>query len=253
MQQSLSKTVIITGASKGLGRAMAYKLASLSYNLVLCYLSDDETATETYARCREIHPQVLLVKADISKKHEVTTLMQESYQAFHSIDVLINNAGLNIDKPLHEITEDDWDRVVDTNLKGTFLCSQIASRYMLQQQQGGSIINIGASTAIRGRKNGANYCSSKAGVLVLTKCLALELAPKVRVNCLIPGFTRTEETEHRFRLDQPENLRSVAGSIPLQRIGEPEDVADVVSFLVSDQARYFTGQKLIVDGGEFMF
>jgi NAD(P)-dependent dehydrogenase (short-subunit alcohol dehydrogenase family) len=136
-------------------------------------------------------------------------------------------------------------------MKGVFLCAQIASVYMLQQEQGGIILNIGASTGIRGRANGMNYCASKAGVLVMSQCLALELGPKIRVNCVIPGLVRTEETERRLHLNDPHHPR--VQEIPLKRFGMPEEVADVVSFLLSDQARYINGQKIIVDGGQFMW
>lgn len=249
----MKKIVVITGGTKGIGRAIAYTLAKQDYKLLLNYFSDDESAQETLANCQAVNPDILLVKADIAKKTEVEKLFREAIQAFGTIDVLINNAGLNVDKPLHDLTEDDWDRVVDTNMKGVFLCSQIASKYMVQQETGGIILNVGATTGIRGRTRGLNYCASKAGVLVMTKCLALELAPKVRVNCIIPGFTRTSETEARYQLADPQNVEFKANSIPLGRIGTPEDIANAVSFMLSDGAKYINGQKIIIDGGQFMY
>jgi acetoacetyl-CoA reductase/3-oxoacyl-[acyl-carrier protein] reductase len=189
----------------------------------------------------------------VSQRREVEALVQATVDAFGAVDVLINNAGLNIDKPLHDLTDDDWDRVVDTSMKGTFLCSQIASRRMLEQETGGIILNVGASTGIRGRMNGVNYCAAKAGVMTMTKCLALELAPRVRVNCILPGLIRTGEIEHRFKLHEKQNVEAAERAIPLKRLGVPEEVADVVSFLVSDAARYITGQKILIDGGQFMF
>ncbi|HEU5373947.1 MAG TPA: SDR family NAD(P)-dependent oxidoreductase, partial [Ktedonobacteraceae bacterium] len=203
--------------------------------------------------CRAVNPDILLIKADVAQKTQVEMLFRKGVETFGAIDVLVNNAGLNIDKSLHDLTEEDWDKVVDTNMKGVFLCSQIASKYMLEQEAGGIILNIGATTGIGGRTQGINYCASKAGVLVMTKCLALELAPKVRVNCIIPGFTRTPETETRFQLAHPQNLEFKARSIPLGRIGTPEDIAEAVSFMLSDGAKYITGQKIIVDGGQFMY
>ena len=149
------------------------------------------------------------------------------------MDVLINNAGLNIDKPMHDLTEEDWDRVVDTNMKGVFLCSQHASSYMLQQPYGGIILNIGALTGIRGRSNGLNYCAAKAGMLVMTKCMALELVPRIRVNCLIPGMTYTGEMVERFGLDDQENVHKLEQLVPLRRLAAPEEMADVVKFLLS--------------------
>lgn len=249
----MKKTVIITGGTKGIGRAIALALAQQNYRLVLNYFSDDESAYQTLAECKRINPDILLVKANIAKKAEVETLFREAVQAFQTVDGLINNAGLNIDKYLQDLTEDDWDRVVDINMKGVFLCSQIASTYMLQQETDSIILNVGATTGIRGRTQGLNYCASKAGVLVMTKCLALELAPKIRVNCIIPGLTRTQETETRFQLHDPHNLEYKVASIPLKKIGTTENVAGVVSFMLSDAAQHINGQKIIVDGGQFMY
>jgi 3-oxoacyl-[acyl-carrier protein] reductase len=254
MEQTASKTVIITGGTRGIGKAIALTLAGQHrYNLVLNYRANKAAAQETLRECRHIHPQVQIVQADVSQRLAVEALMQEVFSTFHSIDILINNAGINIDKPLSEMTDDDWDRVIDTNMKSVFLCSQVASSYMLRQGQEGIILNIGASTGIRGRKNGLNYCASKAGVLVMTKCLALELAPKIRVNCVIPGSIWTEETEKRHAYYDPQRLHAKEEQIPLKRIGTPEEVANVVAFLLAHEARYINGQKILVDGGEFMW
>jgi NAD(P)-dependent dehydrogenase (short-subunit alcohol dehydrogenase family) len=152
-----------------------------------------------------------------------------------------------------ELTEEDWDRVVDVNLKGAFLCAQLAARQMLQQDEGGAVLNIGASTGIRGRVNGANTCASKAGLMMLTQCLALELGPKVRANTIIPGLTVTEETERRFRLADADVRQAREEGVPLRRLGQPEDVADVVVLLLTGEARFITGQKIVVDGGQYMF
>ncbi len=249
----MPKTAIITGGTKGLGKAMALKLASQGFRLVLNYVSDDACARETRDACNRLNGATLLFKADVAKRQDVESLVETAVQTFGTVDVLINNAGLNIDKPLHDLTDDDWDRVVDTSMKGTFLCSQIASRHMLEQETGGVILNVGARTGIQGRRNGLNYCAAKAGVMTMTKCLALELAPRVRVNCILPGLIRTAETEHRFQLHDREHAEAAERAIPLGRIGTPEEVADVVGFLVSDDARYVNGQKIIVDGGQFMF
>lgn len=246
------RTVVITGSTKGIGKAIALKLASQDFNIVLNYASDDERALETLHLCQEINPQVALVKADVSHKQAVERLMQEAFDKFHSLDVLVNNAARVVDKPMLAMTEEDWDRVVDTNMKGTFFCSQIAASYMLQQDEGGIILNIGAPTGIRGRKNGINTCASKAGMMVMTLCLALELGPKIRVNTIIPGLTRTEETIERMHLNDPAVLQARTGSIPLQRIGTPEDVANTVTMLLSDEARFINGQKIVVDGGQYL-
>jgi 3-oxoacyl-[acyl-carrier protein] reductase len=253
MNQSKRKTVVITGSTKGIGKGIALGLARQHYNIVLNYAANDMQAQETLKLCQQATPHVLLVKANVSNRHEVENLMQQSVQAFHSLDILINNAALVIDKPVHALTEEDWDRVVDINMKGTFFCAQIASTYMLQQDDGGIILNIGASTGIRGRKNGINTCASKAGIMVMTQCLALELGPKIRVNTIIPGLTRTQETERRFHLDDPAVLHAREETVPLQRIGTPEDVANTVTMLLSDEARFINGQKIVVDGGQYMW
>lgn len=251
MEHVKRKTAVITGSTRGIGKAIALRLAREQYNVVLNYASDDATAFATLEQCQRETPHVLLRKADVSRKQEVEALMHDSIQAFGSLDVLINNAARVIDKPVHAMDEADWDSVIDTNLKGTFLCSQIASSYMLQQDEGGAIINIGASTGIRGRKNGINTCASKAGIMIMTQCLALELGPRIRVNTLVPGLTRTEETAHRFHLDDPAVLQAREEAIPLQRIGTPEDVANAVMLLLSSNAGFITGQKVVVDGGQY--
>jgi NAD(P)-dependent dehydrogenase (short-subunit alcohol dehydrogenase family) len=244
---------VITGSTKGIGKGIALRLAKERYNVVLNYATDDEQAQKSLMLCQQETTHVLLVKANIANKQGVVSLMEQSIETFHSIDVLINNAACAIDKPLQALSEEDWDQVINTNMKGTFFCSQIAAMYMLQQEQGGVILNMGASTGIRGRKNGINTCASKAGIMVMTQCLALELGPKIRVNTIVPGLTRTEEVEQRFHLNDPEVLRKREEDIPLQRIGTPEDVANAVMMLLSDEAQFINGQKIVVDGGQYMW
>ena len=253
MEPDKRKTVVITGSTKGIGRGIALRLARDQHKVVLNYAQDDVQAQETLHLCQEVTSQVLLVKADVSKKAEVEHLMRQCVQHFGTLDVLINNAARIADKSVLEMSEQDWDQVINTNMKGTFLCSQIAAFSMLQQEHGGLILNIGASTGIRGRKNGINTCASKAAIMVMTCCLALELGPKIRVNTIIPGVTRTEETEQRLHLNDPAILHAREERIPLQRIGTPEDIADAVTLLLSDNASFINGQKFVVDGGEFMW
>jgi 3-oxoacyl-[acyl-carrier protein] reductase len=247
------KTVIITGSTRGIGRGIALRLARDQHNVVLNYARDEQQAHATLDLCQQVNPNMLLVKADVSQKTEVASLMQQCVERFGSIDVLINNAARVADKPLYELTEQDWELVVDTNMKGTFLCSQTAVKYMLQQEEGGLILNIGASTGIRARKNGMNTCASKAAVMIMTQSITLELGPKIRANTIIPGLTRTEETEQRFHLDNPDVLHSRVENIPLQRIGTPEDVANTVAALLSDDMAFVNGQKIVVDGGQYMW
>jgi 3-oxoacyl-[acyl-carrier protein] reductase len=156
---------------------------------------------------------------------------------------------VNIDRPFLEMTDEDWTTVLGTILTGTFMCSQeFARRYRGDE---GNIINIGAVTAIRGRKNGANFCSARAGILTLTKCLALELSPKIRVNCVTPGYINTDEVMERYQLKEKENLERALSGIPMRRLGKPEDVFQVVDFIVNT-ASYVTGQNYFVDGGSYM-
>jgi len=195
-----NRTAVVTGSSSGIGRAIAVRLLRSGYRVVLNYSADDERAAATLSLCQQIDPDVVLVKADVSDAEAALGLVQRAVEAFGALDVLVNNAAHVIDRPALEMAEDEWDRVVDVNLKGPFLCSQQAARQMLRQDDGGVILNIGASTGIRGRRNGVNTCASKAGLMVMTQCLALEWGPKIRVNTIIPGLTITEETERRFGL-----------------------------------------------------
>lgn len=247
------RTAIVTGSSSGIGKAIALRLLRSGYAVVLNYSTDDERASTTLTECQATGGPAIMVKANIGTSAGATHLFGRAVQEFHRIDVLVNNAARVIDKPALELTEDDWDRVLDVGLKGAFLCSQLAARHMLQQDDGGVIINIGTSTGIRGRRNGVNTCASKAGLMVMTQCLALELGPKVRVNTLIPGLTYTDETRIRFHLDNADVRSAQEGTIPLGRLGQPQDVADALMLLLSDEARYLTGQRLIADGGRFMW
>jgi NAD(P)-dependent dehydrogenase (short-subunit alcohol dehydrogenase family) len=247
------RTAVVTGSTSGIGKAIAVRLLQAGYHVVLNYSTHDRQAVETLESCRELAPKTMLVKADVSDSSAVTALMTDAVASYGSLDVLVNNAALAIDGPALEMAEEDWDRVMDVNLKGAFLCAQQAARHMVTQHSGGVILNIGASTGIRGRRNGVNTCASKAGLMIMTQCLALELAPKVRVNTIVPGMTITEETRRRFHLDDPAVLRTREGDVPMKRLGRPEDVADAVILMLSHQARFITGQRVIVDGGQYMW
>lgn len=247
----MTKTIVITGATRGIGRATALCLLKDGCNVVLNFHADEANATETLNACRAVGGQVLPIKADVSQPDDVSRLVAMTLEHFGSIDALVNNAGVNVDRPLFDLTEEDWDSVIETNMKAVFLTSQAAGRVMVDQEAGGHIINLGAITGITGRANGLNYCASKAGVLVMTKCLAIELAPKVRVNCVLPGTIRTPEVDERY--DLTANEAALAEKVLAGRIGEPEEVADVIRFLISDEGGYINGQKLIVDGGSFLY
>jgi NAD(P)-dependent dehydrogenase (short-subunit alcohol dehydrogenase family) len=225
--------------------------ADAGYRVVIHYLTSE-------AQARVVHEQVttrhgddaaFVAQADVADRSGVCRLFDEAHERFGGVDVLINNAGINKDGPFLDMSDADWRAVLDSVLTGTFICSQeYARRYTGQE---GHIVNLGATTGVSGRKNGANYCSAKAGVLTLTKCLALELAPRIKVNCVTPGHVRTEELVERFGLERPENLERALRAIPLGRLGRPEEVCQLVLFLVR-QSGYVTGQNFIVDGGIFM-
>src|SRR5260370_12314035 len=170
------RVAVITGSSSGIGRAIALRLLRSGYSVMLNYSADDVRAASALAECRRVDSAVALVKADVSNPHDVSDLMQQTIDAFGRLDVLVNNAARVIDKPALEMTENEWDRVVSVNLKGACLCSQHAARQMMKQDDGGVILNIGASTGLRGRRNGVNTWASKAGLMVMTQGLALEFA-----------------------------------------------------------------------------
>lgn len=253
MGDSGRRAAVVTGSTRGIGRAIGMRLAREGFNVVLNYSSDDGQAEGTLSACREVSPHVVLKRADVSHRADVEELMAAAVDEFGSLDVLVNNAARVADGPALNITDEEWDRVIGTNMRGTFLCSQVAARHMIEQSHGGIILNIGAATGLRARRNGINTCASKAGIMIMTQCLALELAPKVRVNSIIPGLTMTDEVVHRFNLSDPQVRQARLDTIPLKRIGTPEDVADAVMLLLSPQAQFVTGQKLHVDGGQYMF
>ncbi|MFD0313247.1 SDR family NAD(P)-dependent oxidoreductase [Streptomyces flavalbus] len=246
---SSDRLAIVTGGTKGIGLAFSRRLTRMGFRVVATYRSDEESAN---LALREVEKGLSVVRSNVSDPDEVAGLA-ELVRTEHGVPrVLVNNAGLNIDRPVLEISDSDWRRVLDTNLSGPFYMTRAFAPAMLEAG-GGSIVNIGATTAIRPRLNGANYCSSKAGLLHLTKCLAMELAPSIRVNCLIPGMIDTEEMRTRYRVAEPEYRDALLSEIPQRRIGATDEMADALEFLIGDGATYVTGQKLIVDGGQFMW
>src|SRR5713226_2735652 len=240
------RTAVVTGSSGGIGKAIAMRLLRSGVGVVLNYSNNDRQAADTLSECRAIGPKVILVKADIGRGGEARNLIRRAIDEFGALDVLVNNAARVADKPALDMTEDEWDDVVDVNLKGAFLCSQHAARQMLKQDDGGVILNIGAPTGIRGRRNGVNTCASKAGLMIMSQCLALELGPKIRVNTVVPGLIETEETVRRLQLNDPAVRRARLDSVPLQRLSTPDDVADAVMLMLANESRFITGQKVVV-------
>ncbi len=214
------------------------------------YLANDDAAAKAAA---ELGGQLSVTRVDVSDPDAVAAAAASVLADLGVPRVLVNNAGINADRPFLQMSTHDWRTVLDTNLSGAFYLVKAFAPAMLATTDGGTIVNVGATTGIRPRRDGVNYCASKAGLLQLTKCLALELAPRIRVNCLIPGMTETDELRTRFRLDDPEHRASVLTEVPQHRIGTVDDIADALEFLVSPASSYMTGQKLIVDGGQFMW
>lgn len=245
------KVILVTGASGGIGAALARGFAGKGDRVVINYLNSEQAARSLGEEInrRRGPGTALVLRADVSRRGDVRKMFEAAVDQFGGVDVLVNTAGLNLDRPFLEMTDEDWSTVLGTILTGTFLCSQeYALRY---RGEAGNIVNIGAVTAIRGRKNGANYCSARAGVLTLTKCLALELAPKIRVNCVTPGYINTDEVMERYHLHEQENLERALGGIPMSRLGTTDDVFQAIDFIVNT-AGYVTGQNYFVDGGSYM-
>ena len=244
------QVILITGSSRGIGAALATGFGRAGHRVVVNYAhAAAEAAALTASLALEVGDRVMCVKADVGRRAEVRSMFDAVVERFGRVDALVNNAGLNRDGPFLGMADDDWDRVLATNLTGVFVCAQeFACRF---KGSIGHILNVSASTAIQGRRNGANYCSAKAGVLALTKCLALELAPAIRVNWLVPGRINTAEVTERFHLHDPATYEAAIKAIPAGRLGTPEDVVRVARFLV-EESDYITGQNFFVNGGNFM-
>ncbi|MEV3989821.1 glucose 1-dehydrogenase [Streptomyces sp. NPDC049837] len=241
-------TAVVSGGTRGIGAALSRRLIALGYRVAALYRGDAKAAAEAE---REGGGHLVALRADLARPAEVRAAAARVLERFGPPAVLVNNAGINRDRPFLAMTDQDWDEVLATNLSGPYHLTRALAPAMVEAGRG-SIVNIGATTAIRPRPGGANYCAAKAGLLQLTKCLALELAPHVRVNALLPGFTDTREVVERYRLDDPERLREVLATIPQGRTGSPEEIADALEYLVGPRSGYVTGQQLIVDGGHFM-
>ncbi|MEM3703470.1 MAG: 3-oxoacyl-ACP reductase FabG [Candidatus Bathyarchaeia archaeon] len=238
-----NKVALVTGAAKGIGRAIAIEFAKEGANVAVNDVVDSSMVSEEIERMgRKSVP----IKADVSNMHEVEQMFSKTVETFGRIDVLVNNAGINRDAMIHKMSLEDWDAVINVNLKGTFNCSKVAAKYMMEQKYG-RIINISSVMGQMGNIGSANYVASKAGIIGLTKALALELARygDITVNAVAPGFVNTEMT---WRV--PEKiLKSFLERIPLRRVAEPEEISRLVVFLASDAAKYITGQVIAINGG----
>jgi len=241
------KVAVVTGASRGIGRVIALALAAEGAKVVLS-ARNAEALESVAGEIRGKGGEALVVPGDVSVGADAEKLFSEAVAAYEGVDILVNNAGITRDGLLMRMKEDDWDLVMDINLKGAFLCSREAAKVMTKRRYG-RIINISSVVGEMGNPGQANYCASKAGMLGLTKSMARELAKRsVTVNAVTPGFIVTDMTD-----ELPEKVRSeLAAQIPLGRFGESEDIAHAVLFLASDAAGYITGQTLGVNGGMYM-
>lgn len=241
----MKKTALITGASHGIGRSIAEKLALSGYNVLINYHQSTQAATELYENLKNQNCNVDLFKADVSNKAEVDAMMAYCVKTFGFIDCLINNAAIAESKLFTDITETDWDHMMNVNLKGVFNCSQSALAYMLPEKKG-AIVNISSVWGITGASMEVHYSTSKAAVIGLTKALAKELGPSgITVNCVAPGVIMTRMLDEYTE----EDLYWLKDQTPLGRIGSPDDVAGLVKFLISDEASFITGQVLSPNGG----
>lgn len=243
-----NKVAIVTGGSRGIGRSVAIALAKSGAKVVVNYAGNAAAAQEVVELISSQGGQAIAVQADVALTESVETLVKATLDKFGRIDILVNNAGITRDTLLMRMKEEDWDAVMNTNLKGVFNCTKAVSRIMMKQKSG-RIINMTSVVGIMGNAGQANYAAAKAGVIGFTKSMAKELASRnITVNAIAPGFITTDMTA--VLSDQVKS--DLAQNIPLARLGAPEDVAAAVVFFASDYAGYITGQTLNVDGGMVM-
>ena len=242
------QSVLITGASGGLGEQMSRDFAKEGARVALNYASSKERAERTAASILDEGGEALTVHADIACFDEVRSMVELVVERFGGIDILVNNAGLSIDTPFLDMREQDWDRVVDVNLKGPFLVSQAVGRHMVAAKRG-SIVNISATSAVVARAGNANYAASKAGLNMLTQSMALELGPYVNVNTVALGFVDSDLVRDLF---SPDEITEAADSVPLKRLTSYEETSAFVLMLASGVAGFVTGQTIPYDGGRVM-
>jgi 3-oxoacyl-[acyl-carrier protein] reductase len=238
-----NKVAIVTGSGRGIGKAIALKLAEVGATVVVNDIG--ESANGVAEEIRAMNRQSLAVLADVSSAPDVARMVETTIATYGKIDILVNNAGITRDQLVVRLSEEDWDKVLDVNLKSVFLCTAAALKYMIKQRWG-RIISITSIVGMVGNPGQANYASAKAGIIGFTRTIAKEVASRsITANAIAPGFIDTEMTQH---IDE-KRRQELIGRIPLGYLGSPRDVAEAVAFLASDEARYITGQVLNVDGG----
>ncbi|WML36395.1 3-oxoacyl-[acyl-carrier-protein] reductase [Clostridium sp. OS1-26] len=248
MESLKGKTAIVTGASRGIGKAIAVKLAELGANLVLNYRSDSKSVEDVIKEIESKGSKAIAVQGDVSIFSEAENIVKKAVEVFGSLDILINNAGITKDGLVLRMKEEDFDKVIDVNLKGAFNCIRHAAPVMVKQK-GGKIVNISSVVGVTGNAGQINYSAAKAGIIGVTKSAARELASRgINVNAVAPGFIQTDMTE----VLSDKVKESTLNNIPLKRFGSAQDIANMVAFLVSPSADYITGQVINVDGGMVM-
>ncbi|OIO32976.1 MAG: 3-oxoacyl-[acyl-carrier-protein] reductase [Candidatus Omnitrophica bacterium CG1_02_40_15] len=241
------KLAIITGGARGIGKEIAMLFAKEGANIAICDVNLEE-AEKTAKEIQDLGRESLAFKVDVTEQSQIQGMVDKILDKFNKIDILINNAGITKDNLLLRMSEEEWDKVIAVNLKGTFLCTKIVSKVMLKQRFG-KIVNLASIIGIMGNAGQANYAASKAGIIGLTKSVAKELASRnICVNAIAPGFIKTDMTA---RLPE-EVQKKMLSVIPLARFGEAKDVADLALFLSSGSSSYITGQVIQVDGGMVM-
>ncbi|HEY32093.1 MAG TPA: 3-oxoacyl-[acyl-carrier-protein] reductase [Dehalococcoidia bacterium] len=239
------RVAIVTGSGRGIGRAIALRLAEAGANVVVNDVGDMAPAGEVVEEIRRLGQDSLVVPADVSQPDDVASLVDTTVEKYGKVDILVNNAGITRDQLIMRMSDDDWDKVLEINLKSVFLCSRAVLRHMMRQRWG-RIVNISSIVGLIGNPGQANYSSSKAGIIGLTRTIAKEVASRgITANAIAPGFIDTPMTQQL-----PEERRqAIMEQVPLGFLGTPRDVAEAVAFLASEEARYITGQVLTIDGG----
>jgi 3-oxoacyl-[acyl-carrier protein] reductase len=244
------KIALVTGAQQGIGKAIALAYGREGASVVINYLDNQAAAEEIASQIRVLGQRAVPIAGDVARAADVRRMVAAG-ESLGGIDILVNNAGIFPRVEFLDMTEVQWDEVLNVNLKGTFLCTQAVAQQLVERGRPGAVINLASSAAFRSSPRGVHYVASKAGIVGVTRATALELAPyRVRVNAIAPGTTDTAQP--RYGMSE-EELQAAARQVPLGRMGTPEDVADLAVFLASEEARHITGQTLHVNGGQYLY